>query len=130
MTFIWRAAGSPAPEGSDMIFEDVADDAYYRDAVLWAVENGITSGTSDTTFSPDRECTRAQIVSFLWRYEGMPRTVTERKFDDVKRGAYYENSVKWADFYSITKGTSETAFSPDNGCTREQMVTFLYRLFR
>ncbi len=130
MTFIWRAAGSPAPEGSDMIFEDVADDAYYRDAVLWAVEKGITSGTSDTTFSPDKVCTRAEIVSFLWRYEGTPKVLTENQFDDVEQGAYYENSVKWADFFCITRGTAENLFSPDKACTREQMVTFLYRLFK
>ena len=75
-------------------------------------------------------CTRAEIVSFLWRYEGTPKVLTENQFDDVEKGAYYEDSVKWADFFCITKGTAENTFSPDNACTREQMVTFLYRLFR
>ena len=129
MTFLWRAAGSPAPESDTMPFTDVADDAYYRDAVLWAVENGVTNGTSATTFSPDQNCTRAQLVTFLWNYEGQPKVSMGNDFTDVADGAYYEGSVNWASFYDITKGVSDTTFGPDNGCARGQAVTFLYRFF-
>jgi len=127
VTFLWRAAGSPAPESTKMLFKDVPADAYYYKAVLWAVENGITKGTSDTTFSPDAECTRAQIVTFLWRSQKSPAIFTANPFTDVDFKAYYIDAVLWAVKNGITSGTSATTFSPDADCTRAQIVTFLYR---
>ena len=103
--------------------------SYYYDAVLWAVENGITKGTSDTTFSPDATCSRAQIVAFLWRSEKSPAAGTANPFADVKSTAYYADAVLWAVKEDITKGTTNTTFSPDADCTRAQIVTFLYRAF-
>ena len=127
VTFLWRAAGSPAPETSTMPFTDVPVGSYYYDAVLWAVENGITKGTSDTTFSPNMTCTRAQIVTFLWRSEKSPAAGTANPFADVKSTAYYAGTVLWAVREDITKGTTSTTFSPDADCTRAQIVTFLWR---
>lgn len=127
VTFLWRAAGSPAPETSAMPFTDVPVGSYYYDAVLWAVENGITKGTSDTTFSPNMTCTRAQIVAFLWRSEKSPAAGTANPFADVKPDAYYADAVLWAVKENITKGTTSTTFSPDADCTRAQIVTFLWR---
>ena len=128
VTFLWRAAGQPEPTGSRNPFTDVSSSAYYYKAVLWAVENGITAGTSATTFSPDGTCTRAQIVTFLWRYEGMPAPASAgNSFVDVPTGAYYEKAVLWAAQSNVTAGTSATTFSPDSTCTRAQVVTFLYR---
>ena len=127
VTFLWRAAGSPAPETSTMPFTDVPVGSYYYDAVLWAVENGITKGTSDTTFSPNMTCSRAQIVTFLWRSEKSPAAGTANPFADVKSTAYYAGAVLWAVKEDITKGTTSTTFSPDADCTRGQIVTFLWR---
>ena len=127
VTFLWRAAGSPAPKSNTMPFTDVPAGSYYYDAVLWAVENGITKGTSDTAFSPNLNCTRAQIVTFLWRSEQSPAAGTVNPFTDVKSDAYYADAVLWAVNKDITKGTSATTFSPDNNCTRAQIVTFLFR---
>ena len=127
VTFLWRAAGSPAPETSTMPFTDVPVGSYYYDAVLWAVENGITKGTSDTTFSPDAACSRAQIVTFLWRSEKSPAAGSRNPFADVKSTAYYADAVLWAVKENITKGTTSTTFSPDADCTRAQIVTFLWR---
>lgn len=128
VTFLWRAAGKPEPVSSANPFADVNEGAYYYNAVLWAVEKGITNGTSDTTFSPDETCTRAQIVTFLWRYEGEPApTSIDNPFTDVKTSAYFGNAVLWAVENGITNGTSNTTFSPDDTCTRAQVVTFLYR---
>ena len=127
VTFLWRAAGSPEPETRAMPFADVPVGSYYYDAVLWAVENGITKGTSDTTFSPNMTCTRAQIVAFLWRSEKSPAAGTANPFADVKSTAYYADAVLWAVKENITKGTTNTTFSPDADCTRAQIVTFLYR---
>lgn len=127
VTFLWRAAGSPAPKATAMPFADVAADAYYHDAVLWAVENGITKGTSDTTFSPDVKCTRAQIVTFLWRAQKSPAAASVNVFTDVAADAYYADAVNWAVAKGITSGTSAAAFSPNADCTRGQIVTFLYR---
>ena len=127
VTFLWRAAGSPEPETRAMPFTDVPVGSYYYDAVLWAVENGITKGTSDTTFSPDATCSRAQIVAFLWRSEKSPAAGTANPFADVKSTAYYADAVLWAVKEDITKGTSSTTFSPDADCTRAQIVTFLWR---
>ena len=129
VTFLWRATGSPEPKTSTMPFTDVNAGSYYYDAVLWAVENGITKGTSDTTFSPDATCSRAQIVAFLWRSEKSPAAGTANPFADVKSTAYYADAVLWAVKEDITKGTTNTTFSPDADCTRAQIVTFLYRAF-
>ncbi len=126
VTFLWRAAGCPEPE-APAAFEDVAADAYYADAVAWAVENGITNGTSETTFSPEKACTRGQIVTFLWRAAGNPEAEASAAFEDVDEDAYYATAVAWAVEKEITNGTSETTFSPEKACTRAQCVTFLYR---
>ena len=129
VTFLWRTAGSPKPETRTMPFTDVPVGSYYYDAVLWAVENGITKGTSDTTFSPNMTCSRAQIVAFLWRSEKSPAAGTANPFADVKSTAYYADAVLWAVENDITKGTTNTTFSPNADCTRAQIVTFLYRAF-
>ena len=127
VTFLWRAAGSPEPETRAMPFTDIPVGSYYYDAVLWAVENDITKGTSDTTFSPNMTCTRAQIVAFLWRSEKSPAAGTANPFADVKSTAYYADAVLWAAKEDITKGTTNTTFSPGADCTRAQIVTFLWR---
>ena len=127
VTFLWRTAGSPASKTSTMPFTDVPVGSYYYDAVLWAVENGITKGTSDTTFSPNMTCSRAQIVTFLWRSEKSPAAGTANPFADVKSTAYYADAVLWAVKENITKGTTSTTFSPNADCTRAQIVTFLWR---
>ena len=127
VAFLWRAAGSPKPETRTMPFTDVPAGSYYYDAVLWAVENDITKGTSDTTFSPNMTCTRAQIVAFLWRSEKSPAAGTANPFADVKSTVYYADAVLWAVKEDITKGTTNTTFSPDADCTRAQIVTFLWR---
>ena len=127
VAFLWRAAGSPKPETRTMPFTDIPVGSYYYDAVLWAVENGIAKGTSDTTFSPNMTCTRAQIVAFLWRSEKSPAAGTANPFADVKSTAYYADAVLWAVKEDITKGTTSTAFSPNTDCTRAQIVTFLWR---
>lgn len=126
VTFLWRAAGEPEPETTVNPFTDVAAGAYYYDAVLWAVEQGITNGTTATTFSPDATVTRAQTVTFLWRSAGSP-TVSGSGFADVASDAYYAGAVAWAVSEGITNGTTTTTFSPGSSCTRAQIVTFLYR---
>ena len=130
VTFLWRTAGSLEPETRTMPFTDVPAGSYYYDAVLWAVENGITKGTSDATFSPNMTCSRAQIVAFLWRSEKSPAAGTANPFADVKSTAYYADAVLWAVKADITKGTTSTTFSPDADCTRAQIVTFLYRAYQ
>ena len=127
VTFLWRAAGSPAPKSSAMPFGDVAADAYYHDAVLWAMEQGITQGTTATAFSPNAVCTRGQIVTFLWRAEASEAAGTVSAFTDVASNAYYAGAVDWAVENGITQGTTATTFSPAMNCTRAQIVTFLYR---
>ena len=127
VTFLWRAAGSPAPKSAAMPFRDVAVGSYYYNAVLWAVENGITKGTSDTLFSPDASCSRAQIVTFLWRAQQAPTAGGSNPFVDVAEEAYYYDAVLWAASEGITAGTSGIFFSPDASCTRAQIVSFLYR---
>ena len=127
VTFLWRAAGSPAPKKEGNPFKDVSKGAYYYNAVLWAVENGITNGTSATTFSPGDSCTRGQVVTFLYRYAGSPEISAKNPFKDVQKGAYYYSAVQWAVKNGITNGTSDTAFSPSDTCTRGQVVTFLWR---
>ena len=127
VAFLWRAAGSPAPKAAANPFTDVSTGAYYYDAVLWAVENGITVGTTATAFSPNQTCTRAQIVTFLWRASGAAVETAENPFTDVSSGAYYYDAVLWAVKNGITAGTSATTFSPRTNCTRAQIVAFLYR---
>lgn len=120
-TFVKRAAGTTS-------FLDISTDDYFYDAVLWAVEMGITDGTSETTFSPELGCTRAQMVTFLWRASGMPEaTITETPFVDVDEYSYYYEALLWAYEVGVTDGTSETTFSPDEICTRGQMAAFMYR---
>ena len=126
VTFLWRAAGEPEPKGTGTKFTDVPNGQYYSKAVQWAVENNITSGTSDTTFSPDQICNRAQIVTFLYRVNGSP-SANGNAFSDVQSRSYYSSAVKWAVAQGITSGTSGTTFSPLANCTRGQIVTFLYR---
>lgn len=128
VTFLWRATGSPEVENS-AAFEDVPADAYYAKAIAWAVEKGITLGTSETTFSPDDTCTRAQSVTFLYRAAGV-ETEAEESFGDVLTDAYYASAVTWAVKNGVTNGTSESTFSPEDGCTRGQIVTFLYRTYQ
>ena len=125
VTFLWRAAGSPEPK-STVSFADVPADSYYAKAVAWAVENGITLGTGDGTFSPNATCTRAQSVTFLYRALGTAPT-TVNGFTDVTADAFYADAVAWAVESGVTNGTSASTFSPNNGCTRAQIVTFLYR---
>ncbi|MGO5097067.1 S-layer homology domain-containing protein [Agathobaculum sp. LCP25S3_E8] len=127
VTFLWRAAGSPAPSATAMPFTDVAADSYYYNAVLWAMENGITAGTSSTTFSPDLKCSRAHIMTFLWRSEKSPAAGSVNPFTDVSADAYYADAVLWAVKESVTNGTSSATFSPDADCTRAQIVTFIWR---
>ena len=111
-----------------MPFADVKQDAYYYKAVQWAVENGITKGTSETAFSPDSACTRGQVVTFLWRTAQEPAVDgVENPFKDLAKGAYYEDAVLWAVENEITNGTSATTFSPEKTCTRAQIVAFLHR---
>ena len=127
VTFLWRAAGSPAAKSGAMPFADVKAGSYYYDAVLWAVEQGITKGTSETMFSPDATCTRAQIVTFLWRSQKSPAAGMANPFADVAADTYYIDAVLWAVKHNITVGTTFSIFSPDEECTRAQIVTFLYR---
>ena len=127
VTFLWRAAGSPAAEGSNP-FTDVSVSDYYYNAVLWAVANGVTAGTSDTTFSPDAPVSRAQAVTFQWRAAGGP-AVSGESFTDIPEGAYYAPAVTWAVANGITSGTGDHQFSPDAPVSRAQAVTFLYRQY-
>ena len=126
VTFLWRANGQPDAAGNTP-FADVSTSSYYNEAVQWAVANGVTSGTSATTFEPDAPVTRAQVVTFLYRDAGSPSASGSTSFADVPTNAYYADAVRWAVSQGITAGTSATAFSPDEICTRAQIVTFLYR---
>ena len=126
VTFLWRAAGSPEPSVSENPFTDVDVNSYYGKAVLWAIEKGITKGTGAMTFSPDATCTRAQAVTFLYRYEDSP-AASGSSFGDVKSDAYYAGAVAWAVGEEITNGTGANTFSPESTCTRSQIVTLLYR---
>ncbi|MBR2047250.1 MAG: leucine-rich repeat protein, partial [Oscillospiraceae bacterium] len=126
VTFLWRAMGQPEPASNENPFSDVAPGDYFYKAVLWAVENGITSGTGGGKFSPNSPCTRSQVVTFLWRTMGQPAPQrTDNPFTDVASGIYYYQPVLWAVENGITSGTSATTFAPDNPCTRAQVVTFL-----
>lgn len=127
VTFLHRAAGCPAPKSTVMPFTDVAQDSYCYEAVLWAVENGITKGTTETTFSPNQACSRGHIVTFLHRAQNSPAAGTANPFTDVPAGAFYTNAVLWAVEKGVTTGTTPTTFSPGANCSRGQIVTFLYR---
>ena len=127
VTFLWRAAGSPAPKTKVMPFTDVPAGSYYHDAVLWAMEQGITKGTSDTAFSPNATCTRAQIVTFLWRANGSPVASGNSDFTDVAADAYYAAAVTWAEKNGVTGGIGGGLFGSGNNCTRAQIVTFIWR---
>ena len=129
VTFLWRAAGSPEPSALSN-FNDVPADKYYAKAVAWAVENGITNGTTDTTFGPDETCTRAHGVTFLSRAAGTNTASGNSNFADVDVNAYYASAVKWAVDNGITNGISSSLFGPDSSCTRAQIVTFLYRMYQ
>ena len=128
VTFLWRAAGMPHAKNSVNPFTDVSPNRYYYDAVLWAVEQGITTGATETTFEPDRLCTRGHIVTFLWRAAGKPSHSTAASpFTDVAKNAYCSDAVLWASENGITQGMTATTFAPNRTCTRAQGVTFLYR---
>lgn len=130
VTFLWRAAGSPAPQTSAQTFSDVAPDSYYAQAVRWAAEQGIICGTSENAFTPDATCTRAQGVTFLWRFSQSPAPVSAHTFSDVAQTDYYCDAVSWAAGQGITTGVSPDVFAPDSVCTRAQIVTFLYRALK
>ena len=130
VTFLWRAAGSPTPKTKLMPFPDVPVGSYYWNAVLWAIEQGITEGTSYLTFSPNDSCTRAQIVTFLWRAKGNPAVSGNAPFIDVPPDAYYAAAVTWAEKNGITGGIGNGLFGSNNTCTRAQIVTFLYRAMK
>ena len=126
MTFLWAAAGREKTNAENP-FTDISADKYYYRAVLWAVERGITGGTSASTFSPKKGCTRAEVVTFLWAFAGRPTVDIENPFEDVTPGKYYYKAVLWAYANGITSGTTETTFGPKELCTRAQVVTFLYK---
>lgn len=128
VTFLWRAFGKPVASGENK-FTDVVSSDYYYNAVLWAVENEVTNGTSATTFSPDAPCTRGQVVTFLWRAAGKPTATGKNAFTDVASTEYYYDAVLWAVGEGITNGTTDTTFAPDATCTRAHIVTFLFRFF-
>ena len=128
VTFLWRAANEPEPKTTNNPFKDVTEKDYYYKAVLWAVENGITKGTSDTTFSPNDVCTREQVVTFLYRYENEPevKDVTN-PFKDVNEKDYSFNAILWAVSNEVTNGRTADTFVPKDTCKRAEVVTFLYR---
>ena len=131
VTFLWRAAGSPAPESTEHPFTDVKEGKFYYDAMLWAVENNITTGMTSNTFNPDGICTRGQVVTFLWRAMNEPAPEsTENPFTDAFEGKYYYNAMLWAVENGITNGMTDTTFAPDGTCTRGQVVTFLHRAYK
>lgn len=130
VTFLWRAAGSPLPRYRVCPFTDVQPSDYYYNAVLWAVEQGITTGLNVTTFGPDVTVTRGQVATFLYRAASAAKPNTFNPFTDVKTTAYNYNAILWAYDNRITTGTSDTTFSPDAYCTRAQIVTFLYRYYQ
>ena len=127
VTFLWRAAGSPAPKNTGTAFGDVKPGSFYEQAVAWAVENGITSGTGEGMFSPDATCTRAQSVTFLYRASGSPAVSDKAEFSDVSTTAFYADAVAWAAKKGITTGIGGGLFGSGNDCTRGQIVTFLWR---
>ena len=130
VTFLWRANGSPEPKSSNNPFYDVTSNDYFYKAVLWAVENGITSGMSANSFAPNEPCTRGQVATFLWRAKNKPASGGSNIFADVASGAYYYDAVLWAVKNNITQGMGDGKFAPDAPCTRGQIVTFLFRAYQ
>ena len=128
VTFLWRAAGSPEPKGAAVGMTDVVSGSYYEKAVAWAIENGVTTGTTITTFSPDATCTRAQAVTFLTRALNA-KAESKAEFSDVPTDSYFAEAVAWAAANGVTDGVGNGLFAPDNDCTRGQIVTFLYRSY-
>ena len=129
VTFLWRAAGCPEPKSTSNPFRDVHSGNYFYKAVLWAVEKGITTGTSNTSFSPKNTCTRAEAATFIWRALGSRIDMeTIHPFGDVPRGSYYETAVLWLTDFGIVGGTGNGNFSPKKTCTRAEVVTMLYRV--
>jgi len=129
ITFLWRAAGSPAPQGSAKLPGDVSGSAYYAQAVLWALENGVASGTGPDAFSPDAPCTRAQSVTFLFRAAGSPASAAASSFRDVAAADYFAPAVTWAQRNSVTSGVGSGQFGPHQTCTRAQIITFLFAVY-
>ena len=130
VTFLWRAAGSPEPVSKENPFSDISENAYFYKAVLWAVEQGITKGTTATTFSPGNTVSRAQVVTFLYRSANSPSTGSgNNPFTDVPQNSYYNSAVTWASETGVTQGRTSTTFNPSEDCNRGQIVTFLYRHF-
>lgn len=128
ITFLWRAAGSPAPTGDENPFADVSPDRFYYKAILWAVEQGITNGLTDSTFGPEKTVTRGQFVTFLWRTMGKPDAAgVKNPFTDVTSGRFFYDAVLWAAENGVTSGMTKTTFAPDDLCSRGQVVTFLFR---
>ena len=127
VTFIWRALGSPEPSTTVHPFSDVKSSDYFYKPVIWALENGVTTGTTATTFAPTMKCSRSQIVTFLWRAMGAVEVSATNPFSDVATGDWFANAVLWAVAKNVTTGTSATTFSPDMACSRGQIVTFLMR---
>ena len=127
VTFLWRAAGSPAPKGTVKVPSDVLPGSYCYDAVAWALENGITNGLADGTFGVNNTCTRGQSVTFLYRASGSPAVSGSAAFSDVAADAYYVSAVKWAEKNGITGGIGGGLFGSGNNCTRGQIVAFLWR---
>lgn len=128
LTFLWRAAGMPEPRSSSCPFDDVPSDAYYRQAVLWAVENGITCGTSRTTFSPKRACSRSDIITFIWRAMGSPSPQNDSTYSDAPHGKWYATPAAWARENAVEPGQNGL-FAPHTPCTRASTILYIYRAF-
>ena len=127
MTFLWRVAGSPEPKSMSTPFTDVKSGSFYEKAAAWAYENGIVKGTTETTFAPNATVTRAQFVTFLWRYEDCPSSSIANPFSDVSESSVYAPAILWAAENGVTVGTGNGTFVPNGACTRAHVVTFLYR---
>lgn len=126
LTFLWRAAGMPGPKSTNCPFDDVSGDAYYRKAILWAVENGITCGTSRSTFSPGRTCSRSEVITFLWRAVGSPSPRSKGVYSDVPSGKWYSASAAWAQERAVEPGQSGF-FGPNTACTRASTILYIFR---
>lgn len=129
VTFLWRAAGCPEPASTVCQFVDVPKGSFYYKAVLWASQEGITTGVTADHFQPGATVTRAQVVTFLWRWDMYPQADKSAGFTDVPKHAFYADAVDWAVEVGVTKGTTAKTFSPNDKCIRAQIVTFLYRYF-
>lgn len=127
VTFLWRANGCPEPKSNNNPFTDVKSGKYYYKAILWAVENKITSGVTEELFVPNATVTRGQFAAFLWRAEGRPAYTVENPFSDFDASSYYYDAILWAYENEVTAGYYQDLFAPDMGCTRCQVVSFLYR---